>query len=409
MSGFIIESYQGQHLLADLLSAKLYPQLNDCCRKVADLKVEVAHVAALSGSIIEFEKLMEQCQAEFQSLLKTNSTEDLATSLATLVRQLDASQVKTTYEQLGDMPFLESEVRTHCLEIVKEACANAIKHGQAKRLNLLLSAGQEEVKISISDNGNTNEAGFSNEGKGLQNMQQRAKSMGARLAMRTNSYGGKTLELVLTNFKEIRVNKRRGALRDENSLGWLTSLRHRFKNKKAINVITSVIEQQHSDVILAVYKVGKSQWAFEVDDRKGGQIDEVMKKLKEQADQYLSISEGDFHLLHKGGQYGVALLWIDKMSTSAISALLKLRTPVVTKLHQELGQTLHDSYCQNLVGASMAIQLLMESLDPELHDVWQRMKIISLSITKSLEGARDLSHALLDYGQGHQRENPLIT
>lgn len=412
MTSSLLDSYRGQHLLADLLSAKLSPQLEDCCSKVVELKEDVIDITGLAPAVSDFEKMMKQCWADLQSLLTTNISGDLSDGLRSLVAQLDTGQFKASYEQLGDTPSMGAETEKHCLEIVKEACANAIKHGKARRLSLLLQADESGMKLSISDNGTTEEPVYVTGGKGMLNMQSRAETMGASITIRSNSYGGQTLELMITDFSGGQAKGRDVLSHPKETRSWVGRLGQRLSMGKTIGTMVTTLENQYSDLAIAACKVGKSQWAFELDGREGNSIDGAIAQLEELADQHFPVGKGNLELLHKGRQYGLVLLWMnecDELIASSTLELLRLNRPAITDLHHELGRSLHDCYCQGLVGALMAIQTLMETLDSDLHEVWQRMKVISLSIEKSLQKARELSHALIDYSQADTRDSPLIS
>lgn len=408
----MLEAYRGQHLLADSLSAELSPQLEDCCNKVAKLKESVSGKKGLLDSVSGIEKLMGLCQADFQSLLNTNIVRVLSDGLRSLVAQLDAGHVNATYEQLGDAPNLVPEMERHCLEIAREACANAIKHGKARRLSMLLRSDESGMKLSISDNGSTEDSTPGAGGKGMLNMQRRAESMGASVSIRSNSYGGKTLELTMTEFNGALGEKRVVPSAQKNPRAWFGWLGPRFRFGKTIKIMMVDLQGLYPNIPIAVYETGKNQWVFELDGRQGSQIDRVIAQLEEFAGKALPADTGGLELLHKGQGYAIVLFWADKSDKQIVSStreLLKLNVPAIIDLHHELGQSLHDSYCQGLVGASMAIQTLMESLDADFHELWQRMKIISLAITKSLQKARELSHALMDYGQGDVQVSPFIS
>jgi signal transduction histidine kinase len=90
---------------------------------------------------------------------------------------------------------IHSEVAgTNLYRIAQEAVNNAIKHGRAKNLVIELEAVENEVTLSVSDDG----IGFSPElkkenGMGLSIMNYRARLIGASLDIRRGSHGGTTV------------------------------------------------------------------------------------------------------------------------------------------------------------------------------------------------------------------------
>lgn len=80
---------------------------------------------------------------------------------------------------------------THLYRIAQEAINNAIKHGNARRIDVALSKTEERVELKIADDG----VGFqpesnSNGGMGLHNMKYRAGTIGARLEIQPTSPRG---------------------------------------------------------------------------------------------------------------------------------------------------------------------------------------------------------------------------
>lgn len=78
---------------------------------------------------------------------------------------------------------LRPEVLNHLRQITRESLSNAVRHGGASRVRIVVDSGPKMVTITIVDDG----SGFSLEqqeqssGQGLRNMRQRAQLMGGRL------------------------------------------------------------------------------------------------------------------------------------------------------------------------------------------------------------------------------------
>jgi PAS domain S-box-containing protein len=95
-----------------------------------------------------------------------------------------------------DLPVLIEDVNlaTHLYHIAREALNNAIKHGKARDLLIVLSAESGEGILSVRDNGRGLPDILENHtGMGLNIMSYRARMIGGSLEVRRNSSGGVTV------------------------------------------------------------------------------------------------------------------------------------------------------------------------------------------------------------------------
>jgi signal transduction histidine kinase len=89
--------------------------------------------------------------------------------------------------------------------IAQEAVNNAVKHGQAKNISIGLGAVEDEVTLTVKDDG----IGFSDtsnasSGMGLHIMNYRAKMIGALLDIRRGAAGG---TIVICSFHNETLQK----------------------------------------------------------------------------------------------------------------------------------------------------------------------------------------------------------
>lgn len=99
----------------------------------------------------------------------------------------DLSEVKCTFREAGTGAVYDNTVATHLFRIAQEAANNAIKHGQASHIALMLASGPERTRLRIKDDG----MGFPREeherhetqigGLGVRTMNYRARLIGATL------------------------------------------------------------------------------------------------------------------------------------------------------------------------------------------------------------------------------------
>jgi signal transduction histidine kinase len=93
-----------------------------------------------------------------------------------------------------------AEVREQLSRIVREAIANAARHGGAKRVVVVLRVRRDGVALHVTDDGRGIAAPGGtggSEGFGLRSMRERAASLGGSLTVRDRRGGGTELDIVL--------------------------------------------------------------------------------------------------------------------------------------------------------------------------------------------------------------------
>lgn len=91
----------------------------------------------------------------------------------------DANEIETTLVVTGEYRELEAGKKLVAFRIVQESLNNAVKHAQAKRININLEFSERLVSIGICDNGKGFDAvNVKMGGLGLYNMQMRAAMLG---------------------------------------------------------------------------------------------------------------------------------------------------------------------------------------------------------------------------------------
>jgi PAS domain S-box-containing protein len=96
-------------------------------------------------------------------------------------------------EAEGDFSTLPSGTGNHIYRIVQEATTNAIKHGGATEIRIVLAESRGQFTVTISDNGrgfDPHAVPVSHSGIGLKSMQARAKAIGATLAIQRGRHAG---------------------------------------------------------------------------------------------------------------------------------------------------------------------------------------------------------------------------
>lgn len=108
--------------------------------------------------------------------------------------------VSVTLETRGDgATALRPEVLNHFRQITRESLTNAIRHGGATRLRIVIDSQPTQVNVSIVDDG----SGFTPAdarqatGQGLRNMRQRAQLMGGRVDIDSAPGRGTTVSVAV--------------------------------------------------------------------------------------------------------------------------------------------------------------------------------------------------------------------
>ncbi len=87
--------------------------------------------------------------------------------------------------------------RRHLLLILKEALNNSVKHGKPTIIDCIIDAKPGTLKVTLKDNGNGFDPLASNNGNGLNNMNERAQALGGALTIDSVVNGGTKLVLTL--------------------------------------------------------------------------------------------------------------------------------------------------------------------------------------------------------------------
>lgn len=80
-------------------------------------------------------------------------TADLATAIRQLATQLEPNPGYASVEVVGRPRHLDSATEHHLLRIVQEAVTNAVKHAEAKRLEVVLEYAADGVRLTVRDDG----------------------------------------------------------------------------------------------------------------------------------------------------------------------------------------------------------------------------------------------------------------
>lgn len=101
--------------------------------------------------------------------------------------------IQCTLEADGPFDMVEPDVGNHVYRILQEATTNAIRHGQASRIQVVLEDFDLYYRMTITDNGSggsVENLEFNTTGVGIRSMRARARTIGASLRLQQAPAGG---------------------------------------------------------------------------------------------------------------------------------------------------------------------------------------------------------------------------
>jgi signal transduction histidine kinase len=106
--------------------------------------------------------------------------------------------------RIQDAPQLGPAIEDGLYRIAQEAVANVQKHAEARTATLALACAADRVELSIDDDGR----GFSpgqGAGMGLRQMDERARSLGGELRVKSHNGRGTRVEVIVPLLRPARA------------------------------------------------------------------------------------------------------------------------------------------------------------------------------------------------------------
>ena len=107
------------------------------------------------------------------------------------------ARIPTELSVTGRPGRLPVTAATGLYRILQEALANVLKHADASRVDVTLSFDEDEVRLSVSDDGVGVDLDGAAPGYGLENMRQRAEELGGRFEISGENGVGTTVDVTL--------------------------------------------------------------------------------------------------------------------------------------------------------------------------------------------------------------------
>ena len=110
----------------------------------------------------------------------------------------NVTAVPAEMTQTGVEPPLSIEARSLLFSIAHNALTNAYRHAEAGRVSVQLESGEEEIRLSVSDDGAGLPDDYAERGHGFANMSRDAERLGGRLIVeKRGAMGGATVTCVM--------------------------------------------------------------------------------------------------------------------------------------------------------------------------------------------------------------------
>jgi len=129
---------------------------------------------------------------------RTLEERDLCEALRELIQKVTAgTTVRAEFTVEGKPRALPLEWEDNLLRIGQEVLTNALRHAQASKFSTQLAFDDEEVRLSLRDNGSGFDPAGRHDGFGLQGMRERVEGMGGQLSIQSASGEGTLISIAV--------------------------------------------------------------------------------------------------------------------------------------------------------------------------------------------------------------------
>lgn len=146
------------------------------------------------------QKAMEEVRKISHALVHASADErNLSATLEELLDQVMTFKKINVFKkiQLPDEALIESKVKTTLIRIVQEQLANVVKHSEAKNLYIDVSFNDNNLDLTIRDDGRGFDMNAYNRGLGFQNMKSRAAMMDGSVLITSSPGDGCRIQVSL--------------------------------------------------------------------------------------------------------------------------------------------------------------------------------------------------------------------
>ncbi len=106
--------------------------------------------------------------------------------------------VECTFREVETVLIHENTVATHLYRIAQEAVSNAVRHGEADAINIILAAGEDQLRLQVRDDGiGFDDDAVDDSGMGVHIMNYRARIVGGTLEVSSEIGAGTVITCTL--------------------------------------------------------------------------------------------------------------------------------------------------------------------------------------------------------------------
>jgi signal transduction histidine kinase len=157
-------------------------------------RVEVPYAPLVSRAVVELESAASDMDASLAELRSPLEGRPLEVALRERAQELSPNGTPAITVR-GCAPALPPLMGAHVYRIGAEAITNALRHADAEAIDVRIEATDEELRLTIADDGRGLPEERRPGANGLFAMESRAATMGARLDVTPTAGGGTTIEL----------------------------------------------------------------------------------------------------------------------------------------------------------------------------------------------------------------------
>jgi signal transduction histidine kinase len=172
----------GQRLVGIAFKAKL---LSEKLRSTSPAQAEEA--SAIAGLANDAAR---QTRVTAHQLDSANGAIDLVTALPSLAAAIEENcRVHVSVNTSAFSVAVNAQTAVQLYRIAQEAVRNAVEHGHADKVEIYLVSHQEQVVLTVSDNGRGIDLSVAEQGLGFRTMGSRAHSVGGWCEIESNTRG----------------------------------------------------------------------------------------------------------------------------------------------------------------------------------------------------------------------------